>query len=324
MKAKQLLFFSLIFTLVYNGCKKDADSPSCTAAPVVSAGNDTVVLNTDTLSLQATTNSDSGRWSIISGEGGALNNVKLKNSKFSGNMNSVYLLKWESESPCGKSADTLKVTFKTQVTSETMVNKIHWLGQSDFKIITSQTIMYIDHISTKANDTAGIILITHSHDDHFSSAAIAKVCNANTLVIGPADCKYKGICKKFITLEPGKDTAINEFFNIKAVTAYNSYHSKANKWVGYVITVDGVTIYHAGDTQRIIEMKDIDCDIAMLPLGQTYTMATVSDAAESAKDVKAEIAIPMHFGMYEGTRADATTFQTLLNGLINVVIKEKE
>ena len=96
------------------------------------------------------------------------------------------------------------------------------------------------------------------------------------------------------------------------------------KGLGYVICLDGVKVYHAGDTERIPEMKKIDCDIALLPLGQTYTMASVSDAAESAKDVKAEVAIPMHYGYAEGTAKDAETFKTLLEGIIKVVIKTKE
>ena len=70
-------------------------------------------------------------------------------------------------------------------------------------------------------------------------------------------------------------------------------------------------------------MKTFTADIALLPLGQTYTFNTVNDAAEAAKDVHAKVAIPMHFGLYEGTPEDATTFKTLLNGVIPVIIKVK-
>jgi L-ascorbate metabolism protein UlaG (beta-lactamase superfamily) len=68
-------------------------------------------------------------------------------------------------------------------------------------------------------------------------------------------------------------------------------------------------------------MKTFSCDIAMLPLGQTYTMNSVEDAAEAALDIKAKIAIPIHYGMYEGTKADAEKFKTLLEGKVTVVIK---
>jgi L-ascorbate metabolism protein UlaG (beta-lactamase superfamily) len=92
--------------------------------------------------------------------------------------------------------------------------------------------------------------------------------------------------------------------------------------VGYIVEIDGVKVYHAGDTERIPEMKNIDCDIALLPLGQTYTMNSVEEAAEAALDTGAEVAIPIHYGMYEGTKEDAEKFKELLDGKMKVVILE--
>jgi L-ascorbate metabolism protein UlaG (beta-lactamase superfamily) len=113
---------------------------------------------------------------------------------------------------------------------------------------------------------------------------------------------------------------------IEAVPAYNivktNYHPKEKKYVGYIITVEGVRIYHAGDTERIPEMKEFTCDIVLLPLGQTYTMNTVEEAAEAALDVKAKFAIPIHYGMYEGKMEDAIKFAELLKDKIQVVIQE--
>jgi L-ascorbate metabolism protein UlaG (beta-lactamase superfamily) len=94
--------------------------------------------------------------------------------------------------------------------------------------------------------------------------------------------------------------------------------------VGYIVKVEGVRIYHAGDTERIPEMKKITADIILVPLGQTYTMNSVKDAADSAIDVKASIAIPMHYGQYEGKDSDAVKFAELLKGKIKVIIKERE
>ncbi|MCK4836639.1 MAG: MBL fold metallo-hydrolase, partial [Candidatus Aminicenantes bacterium] len=99
---------------------------------------------------------------------------------------------------------------------------------------------------------------------------------------------------------------------------------KENQWVGYILTIDGIRIYHAGDTERIPEMKNFSCDIALLPLGQTYTMNSVKEAAEAAIDVKAKIAIPIHYGLYEGKTQDAVEFQNILKDKIKVIIKEKE
>jgi L-ascorbate metabolism protein UlaG (beta-lactamase superfamily) len=112
------------------------------------------------------------------------------------------------------------------------------------------------------------------------------------------------------------------------VPAYNvvktNYHPKGNKWVGYILTIDGVKIYHAGDTERIPEMQEFTCDIVMLPLGQTYTMNSVEEAAEATLDVQAKIAIPIHYGMYEGTVEDAKKFQELLKNKVQVVIQTQE
>jgi L-ascorbate metabolism protein UlaG (beta-lactamase superfamily) len=206
-----------------------------------------------------------------------------------------------------------------------MVKNIHWIEQACIKIEKAKMKIYIDPLAIQKTDKANIILITHTHGDHYSIDDINKATGPNTLIIGPADCNYTGSAK-FITLKPGESYKTRNV-KIKAVPAYNvvktDFHPKSNNWVGYLITIDGVTIYHAGDTERIYEMKDFSCDIALLPLGQVYTMNSVEEAAEAAKDVKAKIAIPIHYGLYEGTAEDALKFKSLLEGQIKVVIKNK-
>jgi L-ascorbate metabolism protein UlaG (beta-lactamase superfamily) len=74
--------------------------------------------------------------------------------------------------------------------------------------------------------------------------------------------------------------------------------------------MDGVRVYHAGDTDLIPEMKDIDVDIAFLPVGGTYTM-TALEAAQATKIFKrCKIAIPMHYGGLVGSGSDAETFKS--------------
>jgi L-ascorbate metabolism protein UlaG (beta-lactamase superfamily) len=113
---------------------------------------------------------------------------------------------------------------------------------------------------------------------------------------------------------------------IETLPAYNikktQFHPRSAGHVGYVLTIDGVRIYHAGDTERIPEMKELNCDIALLPLGQTYTMNSVNEAAQAALDTKAKIAIPMHYDMYEGTPQDAERFKKLLEGKVRVEIQK--
>jgi L-ascorbate metabolism protein UlaG (beta-lactamase superfamily) len=213
---------------------------------------------------------------------------------------------------------------------EQMLAKIHWLGQATVKIEAGDKIIYIDPYQIKQPDKADLILITHSHDDHLSPGAIEKIAQAGTQFFAPQSC-VKTLESKFKTtvtvVEPGSVIDVGDI-HIEAVPAYNvvktNFHSKGNKWVGYVLTIDGVKIYHAGDTERIPEMQKFTCDIALLPLGQTYTMSTIQDAADAALDVQAKIAMPIHYGMYEGKAADTETFKTLLDGKVMVVIKSKE
>jgi len=323
MKTQNIFIIPFLLTVAFFSCTE-----KCTTAPVINAGADTILFNAESVSLNATTDADSGLWKIISGTDGVLADAHSAKSVFSGSLNNSYSLVWESSNDCGTSTDTVKVDFQSKVSVDQMVENMHWIQQSCFRIDGANATIYTDPQAIKANSKmADLILVSHSHGDHFSAGEIKKICNENTIVMGPADCKYSGTCKEFITILPGETRDLGGNVIVKAVPAYNikkSAHSKNSKWVGFVVTVDGVTFYHAGDTERIPEMKEFDCDIALLPLGQSYTMVSVADAAESAKDVKAEVAIPMHYGYAEGTAKDAETFKTLLEGIIKVVIKTKE
>jgi len=210
---------------------------------------------------------------------------------------------------------------------EKVANNIDWLGQAAVRIHYHNLIIYIDPYQLKDSIKADIILITHSHQDHWSKSDIKKIITSKTTLIAPQACLDESTdlpAKKKIASVPGFITTIDGI-HIEAVPAYNvvktKFHPKSNRWVGYILTLDGIKVYHTGDTERIPEMKNLNVDIVMLPLGQTYTMNSVEEAAETALDVKASIAIPIHFGLYEGTMADAEKFKELLNGKITVEIK---
>jgi L-ascorbate metabolism protein UlaG (beta-lactamase superfamily) len=211
-----------------------------------------------------------------------------------------------------------------------MVNNIHWLGQAVVKINAAGKIIYIDPYQLKKEDQADIVLITHSHHDHLSPSDIKKIITGESIIVAPVDCHAKLHdldVAEIKTISPGQSLTLGNIL-VSAVPAYNviktNFHPKGNEWVGYVLTVDGVKIYHAGDTERIPEMKDFSCDIAMLPLGQTYTMNSVKEAADAAIDVKAKIAIPIHYGLYEGKDGDAEEFKRLLKDKVDVIIKPVE
>ncbi|HCT30585.1 MAG TPA: Zn-dependent hydrolase [Bacteroidales bacterium] len=209
---------------------------------------------------------------------------------------------------------------------EAFAESIQWFGQSSIKIQHAGRSIYIDPFNLKKDDVADVIFITHPHFDHYSEKDLKMILSSDTVMFCPNELvessKQFGI-EKVYGVGPGFESEWKGI-GIKTVPAYNvlktDKHPKEKGWVGYVLTFGHVKLYHAGDTERIPEMKDLDCDIVMLPLGQTYTMESVADAAAAVMDTTASIAIPIHFGMYEGKAQDAEQFKTLLSGKIEVKI----
>lgn len=202
--------------------------------------------------------------------------------------------------------------------------EIEWLGHSGFMIKGFDKVIYIDPYSINENsEKADMILITHSHYDHCSIGDINKVIKPNSRIVITADCQSKvmktSVPIKIEITEPGKEF---DFGNIRisSIPAYNkdkSFHPMDESWVGYVIKINGTTIYHAGDTDFIPEMQKLtghkgsDSDfIALLPIGGRFTM-NVEEALEAAKTIKPHLVIPMHFGSIVGSREDAEEFVKL-------------
>jgi L-ascorbate metabolism protein UlaG (beta-lactamase superfamily) len=191
------------------------------------------------------------------------------------------------------------------LTPQEALQRIAWYGQSSLRIELGGKVVWLDPVKVPVAEKADLILLTHSHGDHFSAADVKKLSGPDTIVFAAFD--GPGLTR----IRPGEARKLGAI-TIEAVSAYNiakmQNHPKANLWCGYIVSVDGVRIYDAGDTELIPEMKDISCDIVFLPLGQTYTMGSVDEAVQAALDVKAKIAIPFHYGMYEGTAKDADAF----------------
>jgi len=191
-----------------------------------------------------------------------------------------------------------------------VTEKIKWLGHASFRIDGSKAVVYIDPWKLKSAVPADVICITHSHYDHLSEEDVAKISKPTTVIIGPPDCKG-GFGAAFKTIAPGEIHVIGDV-RVEAVPAYNTdkdFHPKKNNWVGFIVTVDGVRVYHTGDTDEIPEMGNLRVDVALVPVGGTYTM-TVNQAAEAVKKIKPQVAVPMHCGDIVGTLTDRETFRS--------------
>lgn len=193
---------------------------------------------------------------------------------------------------------------------------LYWLGHASFKIKTSDKIIYIDPYEITDVEKADIVLITHPHYDHLSILDLQKITTPETIILGTVDCtsKFAGkITSKYEIISPDMKKNIKGI-EIEIVYAYNTnkrFHPKENGWVGYIINIDGKRIYHSGDTDLIPEMKNIKTDIALLPIGGTYTMDAV-EAAKACEEIKPKIAIPMHYNKLVGTKEAAFEFKKLV------------
>lgn len=202
-----------------------------------------------------------------------------------------------------------------------LLNKIKWLGHAGFKIETDK-IIYIDPYEIKSQDKADLILITHEHYDHCSPEDIMKIIKDDTVIVTITSSAEK-LTGNIKIIKPDEELNIYGI-KIKAVPSYNinkQFHPRATNKVGFLITIGKETVYHAGDTDLIPEMKEIKADIALLPVSGTYVM-NPEEACKAAEIIKPEYVIPMHYGSIVGSKKDADRFQKLYSG--KTVIKEIE
>ena len=202
-----------------------------------------------------------------------------------------------------------------------MLENIQVLYHSSIKI-NRDKVIYIDpfKIDNEYHD-ADIIYITHSHFDHYSEEDIGKIIKENTKLIVTEDLESKVLEKvkkeNVICVQPEKNYFVDGI-NFETIPAYNTnkqFHPKSNNWVGYIIDLNGIKYYFAGDTDITEENKKVKCDVAFVPVGGTYTM-TAREAAELVDIIKPKIAVPIHYGSVVGTTKDAEDFIARLNGEI--------
>jgi len=211
--------------------------------------------------------------------------------------------------------------------------KIYWLGHDCFRI-EGKVNIYIDPFRLdKVRNKADLILITHSHSDHFSITDILKVVSDDSIIVAPKKCENElnkhGLIKTKIA--KAGDTFSILGVNLKVLPAYNvnkfksdktPFHNKGSEdFLGYLIKIDEVSIYHTGDTDLIPEMNGLSVDVMFIPVSGTYVM-TPDEAAESVRRIKPKLAIPMHYGSIVGDLNDAEKFSTMAECKVKILNKE--
>src|SRR5262249_47328051 len=144
--------------------------------------------------------------------------------------------------------------------------------------------IYIDTFRVlEGQKAADAVLFTHPHRDHYSPRALASVQSEKTLVVGPTD--MNAVVSE--TMEPGQTRDFGRF-KLRALPAYNKRgfpHPRAKHWLGYVVEIDGLSVYHAGDTDVVPELADFGGkapDVALLPAVGFVSLST-QEAVEAAR-----------------------------------------
>ncbi|WP_462272701.1 MBL fold metallo-hydrolase [Methanohalophilus sp.] len=201
------------------------------------------------------------------------------------------------------------------------IGKVHidWLGHAGFRLRGDNLVVYIDPYDVGGyisyEDQADVLLITHEHFDHCSPQDIQKVRKSTATTLIPTNCslQFRGDARRIEAGDVLRDELAIKGLNIEIVAAYNinkSFHPPG-EGVGYVVELEGLRIYHAGDTDLIDEMASIEADVVLLPIGGNYTMDE-KQAAEAVSCIGPAYVIPMHYGSVEGTDADVDLFKTLV------------
>jgi len=194
--------------------------------------------------------------------------------------------------------------------------RFHALMHASIRIDYDGRQIYIDPVGRLGERTvdyttlpkANYIFVTHEHGDHFDKDALATLSTADTRLVANKRCAE--MLGSGEAMANGDSTALAGDITVEAVPAYNTtegrtkFHPRGRD-NGYIITIDGLRIYVAGDTEDIPEMAHIsDIDIAFLPCNQPYTMTTTQLAA-AARTIKPRVLFPYHYGQTDVTPLSA-------------------
>lgn len=212
-----------------------------------------------------------------------------------------------------------------------LADKVTVNCQSSIRIDGTKVIYFDPFGITEESHDADVILITHEHYDHFQPESIAKIRKESTVLVAPLSMQGKALkesgvaAEQCVFLEPKQEKNVAGLL-VETVGAYNKlkpFHLKAKNWLGYIVTLDGVRYYVAGDTDPNEDNRRVKCDVALVPIGGHFTMDK-KQAADFVANLKPKVAIPTHYGEVVGTPEDGADFKDyieIMDADIQVALK---
>lgn len=199
------------------------------------------------------------------------------------------------------------IPMDTLMTKNGLELHIGFLGHGSLRIDCQRRTLYIDPVGMFADYTdapqADLILVTHHHDDHCDPALIEQLLKPDGEVISTET--VIGQLGYGTPMRNGETRRIDDLLTVETIPAYNTtagrdcFHPHTGRDNGYLLTIDGVRIYVAGDGEPTPEMLALrDIDIAFLPVNQPYTM-TVDQAVATIQTLHPTIFYPYHTGQTE-------------------------
>lgn len=217
-------------------------------------------------------------------------------------INSLCIASSKNEINMNSKFDTFKGT-KSEV-------KIHFLGHASLMIENNGKVYHIDPWSKMCDYSnlpkADVIFVTHEHFDHYDKDLMKQLLKENTKIITTATVAEDFGKSPAVTVLANGDTTLEGDVKVEAVPAYNivhkheagPYHPKG-RGNGYLLSIDDLRIYIAGDTENVPELKALsDIDVAFLPLNLPYTMDKEM-FEDLAKSIKAKYLYPYHYSGME-------------------------